>query len=216
MLKQYESLRNNIRNIRINNKDYKKCISMCNNYLKELDSLNLYDSDDKRFCYYEMALDYKKLGNYKESIKYNLIAMNYLQHVEDKIDYKLINSKWLMAECWAELSNKEEALKLYSECSKMYRTIGEESLRTLTIWNKAKLYKNDKTMLKLVQIYKTKTLQSVVKTYGDITYNSVLSEMYSDLFQLYKVLDMQKAYQLLYILEDKRLRKELALKLRCA
>ena len=94
-----------------------------------------------------------------------------------------------------------------------YKKIGEEKQRICTIWNKAKLYKNTKTMSKLLKVYESKDLKGIIITYGDLEYSDILREMYIDLFEIYKVQDVQKAYQLLYKVKDKKLKKGLIAKL---
>lgn len=217
---QFENIKNDIRKIRNDESKYIECINKCNNFLKLLNETKSEDTKDcKWFVYHNLGLLNKKLGNIDIAIKYELKAINYTNHEKEDCDYRYVYSIWLIAECYVLQGNKEEALKLYTECSKFYKMIGEEQQRICTIWNKAKLLKNFKAMEKLIKIYENKTLKSTIITHGDL--DEVLSEMYRDLFNLYiledSCKDMKfKAIKLLYIITDKKLRKELGKKFKVA
>lgn len=214
MLGEYEELRNEIRHLRIINKNYLGAISKCNDYLKILnDEKNKNVNNEKWFCYHNMALSNKKTGNFQVAIKNELLAIN---NTKGNYDSKYYSSIWLIAECHICLGNVKEALDLYKECSIFYKSIEEENLRICITWNKAKIFRSIKAMLKIIKIYEKDNLNSIVKTYGDMEYDDILTEMYTDLFNLYFETDKQRAFNLLYILKDKSLRRELSKQLKAA
>ncbi|MBU3186602.1 hypothetical protein [Clostridium estertheticum] len=212
MLSEFEVIRNDIRDTRIFKKNYVLAINKCNSCLKLLNSVkNKSIKSDKWFCYHNMALSNKKLNNYNEAIKNELLAMN---NTNGKTDFRYFSSLWMIAECNVLLGNNSEALKLYSECSSFYKYIEDDNLRTCIVWNKAKVYKNVRAMLRLIKIYETKNFNQVVKTYGDFEYDDILTEMYKDLFNQYVESDNRsELFKLTRILKDKTLRKELRLRL---
>lgn len=214
---QFENIKNDIRKIRNDESKYIECVNKCNNFLKLLnETKNENTKDSKWFVHHNLGLLNKKLGNIDIAIKHELKAINYTNHKKGDCDYRYIYSIWLIAECYSLQGNKEEASKLYSECSKLYKMLGEEQQRICTIWNKAKLLENFKSMEKLIKIYENKTLKTTIITHGDLQYDEVLSEMYCDLFNLYILEDSPKAMRLLYIISDKSLRKELGKKFKVA
>lgn len=211
MILQFEPLRQEIRDTAIIKKDYKRAIEKCYEYLYLVETLDstIYKDEDLRFIYYEIALDNKKIGNYEVAIEHNKIALSYIEKDEMKVDYRYINSVWLMAECYNILGNMKEAIKNYDLCSKLYRTVEEKNLRICTLWNKAKITRNSRVMLRLIKIYETRNFQTVVTTYGDMEYDSILSQMYRDLFQLYSTkFDIKSAIKLFLMCRSKTLRNE--------
>lgn len=213
MLSEFETLRNDIRHTRISEKNYCECIKICNNYLKDLNKINTNCDEDKRFIFHNLALNNMKLGNINEAIKQELISINYIDHNKCDYDYRYGSSIWLIAECNHLIGNNNEALRLYSQCSKVYKNIGENQLRSSIIFNKAKINKNKKAMQQLIKIYEKKNLSSVVTTYGDMEYDDVLREMYNDLMDLFINSDKQEAFRLLSDIKDKNLKRELSRKL---
>lgn len=214
MLCEYEELRSEIRNTRINEKDYTKSIQICNGYLKLLSNVkNKNIKTDKWFAHHDIALNNKKLGNVEVAMKNAILAIN---NTTGDCDYRYFSSLWLMAECNSLIGNKEEAFRMYGECSRFYKYINDQNLRACVIWNKSKILNNTKIMLKIINIYEKQNLNSNVKTYGDMEYDSVLTEMYTDLFNIYAKTNIQAAFLLLYILRDKSLRKELGKQLAVA
>jgi hypothetical protein len=212
MIAEFESIRNEIRHCRIIDKDYLKAISKCKAYLKVLNSFKDKNvKTDKWFCYHDMALSNKKSENINEAIKSELLAVN---NTEGTSDFRYYSSLWMIAECNTLQNNNIEALNLYNQCSKFYKYIKDENLRCAVIFNKAKIYKSVKAMLKIIKIYEEKNFKQVIKTYGDFKCDDILTEMYTDLTNFYIEVDKQaEAFRLLYILKDKSLRKELGEKL---
>lgn len=211
MLKEFENIRNDIRHTRITEKKYTEAISKCFNYIDILNKLPCsLTSDDMWFVHHDLGISNKKLGNFNAAIKHELIAINYTNHALNDCDYRYLYSIWLIATCYEELGNIKEAIKLYGECSRAYRLLHDEQQRICCVWNKAKLYRNEKCMLKLIKIYENKSLNISIKTYGDLEYDDVLKEMYSDLFKLYIVEDKAKAFNLLlYNVKNKDLKMNL-------
>jgi tetratricopeptide (TPR) repeat protein len=213
MLNEFEELRNEIRHARIVEKNYCGCIRNCNNYLKTLIKINMNCDGDKRFIFHNLALNNMKLGNINEAMKQELISINYIDQNKCDYDYRYGSSIWLIAECYYLLGNNKEALNLYSQCSKVYKNIGDGQLRNSIIFNKAKIYKNKKAMLQLIKIYEKKNLNSIVTTYGDMEYDDILREMYTDLMTLFVVSNRKDAFKLLNNVKDKNLKRELSIKL---
>lgn len=188
MLKEYEWLRQQIRDCRIKDKNYFMCIKLCRDYLKLLKTENpLVAKDDYRFIYHEIALDNKKLGNVDEAIKYCIVSLSYLDNVSaiENIDYRYINSVWLLATCYEEKGNVEKATEQYYRCSKMYRLIGEEKLRMCVLFNIAKLNKDFKNVNRLIQLQKEKCqeFKEVAVTHGEM--ENILKDMCKEAIELY-------------------------------
>ncbi|MCB2354476.1 hypothetical protein [Clostridium estertheticum] len=214
MLREFEGLRNEIRNYRIIDKNYPAAIRKCNSYLKVLNILKSKNiKNDLWFCYHDISLSNRKLNNVNEAIKFGHLAISNT----DSSDFRYYSSLWLIAKCNNQLNNDTMALKLYSECSRFYKEIDDVALRICVIWNKAKIYKNVKGMLNIIKNYEKNYLKTVITTYGDFKYDDILIEMYTDLLNYYLEENNQlEAYKLLYILKDKSLRKELEKKLKVA
>lgn len=213
MLKQFEDLRNEIRHYAAIENDYKKTVELCFEYLSEINKIKDVDVlADKTFIYYEIALNSKKLGDFSTAVKYGLITLNLLK-TSDFGSKKYINRMWLIGVCYENLGNISEAKRLYYECSRLLKRINEDNQRAMIIFNNAKLMKNFKTMRNVIKIYETRTLKSTTLTHGDMEYDDVLKEMYSDLYNLYIVENRQEAFSLLYMIKNKKFRKELSAKL---
>ena len=213
MLREFEGLRNDIRYTRIEDKNYSECVKICNRYIQSLKKLSINCNEDNRFAYHNLALNNMKLGNIDIAIKQELIAINYIDHNKCDYDYRYGSSIWLIAECNYLSGNNKEALTIYTRCSKIYKNIGDDQLRSCVIFNKAKIYKNKKAMKQLIKIYKEKNLNSVVTTYGDMEYDDILREMYTDLMNLIISSDRKEAFNLLVTVKDKKFKKELSKKL---
>jgi tetratricopeptide (TPR) repeat protein len=212
-----EIKRNEIRDARIKEEDFAKAIKKCFEFLKVINSLKETNTtNDKWFIHHNIALNSKKLNNFKTAIKHEFIALDYADSSTKDVDYKFIYSTWLLGLCFKENGDFKKAIRLFDECSKRYKKIKDEQQRICTLHEKAKLYKDTKAMEKFIKFYESKTLNITIQTHGDLEYDEVLTEMYTDLFELYRVQDVQKAYQLLYKVKDENLRKGLMVKLKVA
>jgi tetratricopeptide (TPR) repeat protein len=214
MLEQYETLRNDIRHYAIKTKDYAKTVRLCLEYLNKLNMLSIdeeFKKDDKNFIYYEIALNSKKNGDFQTAIKYTLISLNYIR---GDIGVRYINRLWMIAVCYTNIGHIKEAKRIYYKCSKLFKQINEQKQRALIIFNNAKLMKNFKAMKQIIKIYESNMLNESVQTYGDMEYDDVLKSLYTELVELYIVENRrQDAFNIIYAIGNRKVRKELSLKL---
>lgn len=219
VLKEFEYIRQDIRNSAIKLENHREAIKKSKSFLKILNKLCKKEAgDDKWFCYHDIGWCNKKLGNIDEAIRNELIAITFTNHNILDCDYRYIDSIWLITECYVIKGNIDEAIVLYKTISKFYRMIHDDVLRCCTVFNLGKALKNTKAMLNVIKIYESKTLKSVVKTFGDFQYDDILKEMYSSLMDLYMLDSRQQSacFKLLYMIKSKDFKKELGKKLQIA
>lgn len=95
-------------------------------------------SEEKLFCYHDLALASKGLGKFQDAIKYELIAINYIVNKEE---YRYYACLWLLSECYGETNNTGKALELNRECLKYFKHENYEQERICVLFNKARLLK---------------------------------------------------------------------------
>lgn len=207
MLQQFENLRNEIRLLMINDKDYGQSIAKLKEYYSKIRSTKDNIDSDLWFVNYNIALSYKKLGDLKNSIRYAKRALKIYS-----LDTEYNQALWLLGSSYEVTGNIKKAINIYRRCSHYYRTLGADAdtFRICAMFNIAKLLKQANTMELIIKAHQTQNYRNTaVKTYGDMTKDSVLSDMQKELFQLYiDTLNHKGAMRFVHTILDKDLKKE--------
>lgn len=205
MLQEFEGLRNDIRLVMIKDQDYSRSIELLNQYSQLLKRFFEDNSFDWWFVNYNTALAYKKLGDIKNAIKYVKKSM---QRYEFKSNY--IQSLWLLGSIQEQLKNNRKAVQIYKRCCHCYKEIEAHEFRFCMMFNMARLLNQSNTMRLIIKVYKNSDYDNSVETYGDMTKESTLNNMYKELFELYiGNSDLKSAINLVHNIDNIGLKNEL-------
>lgn len=209
MLQELERLRDEIRLEMINNQDYAHSIQLLEKFSQNLNFSNDIDFD-WWFVNYNTSLSYKKLGEIQTAIKY---AEKSMEHY--KTDSCFHQSLWLLGSCYEQQKNYKNAVEIYRICCSFYKRIEAHDFRFCTMFNMARLLDQFNTMKLIIKIYQNGDYINSVDTYGDMTKETNLRNMYKELFELYiGNSDLKSAINLVHTVNNVELKKELTQLLR--
>lgn len=205
MLQEFEGLRNEIRTTMIVDHDYKQSIKLLKEYSKRLKGFTEDVNFDLWFVNYNTALSYKKIGDIKHAMEYVKKSM---QRYEYQSDY--IQSLWLLGVIYEMLKNNKKAVQIYKRCCHCYKKIDSYDYRVCMMFNIAKLLNQFSTMRLIIKVYENSNYTNPLETYGDMSKESILNNMYKELFDLYiGINDLRNAINLVHSVQSKELRNEL-------
>jgi tetratricopeptide (TPR) repeat protein len=138
----YDKLERDIRETMMINQDFNRGLQLCKKYIK------LLAKDEKKeivknrlyMANYNIAYNYARIDDineYKKAVKHLIIAKGCTE--ENQYDSRYSDVLTLLAICYEALGDKEEAKQMYDKCSTMYGLIGDNSGKTIALFNIARI-----------------------------------------------------------------------------
>lgn len=190
MLEQFEEFRNEIRENIVVNKDYDKAINQLFDYIDMIKSYDKnYILDDYWFAYYNLALTYRKNGDFKNAFKF--VKMSIPHYLDDTQYFK---SVWLLIIFYENTMVKndkqmiDKIIRMYQRCLDYYKMTNNYGQRISVMFNMAKLKGLSENMALMIKLFDKKLKQETPDDYFNSDYKInyyLLKGMCEDLINSY-------------------------------
>jgi tetratricopeptide (TPR) repeat protein len=151
-------------------KQFENSINICETVLDTMDFNDVESNTDRCFFNLRIGINYKRLKQCKKALVYIEKSMHYCSTQDEYME-----CIWMIGSCNDVLGNKKRALKFYNKCLDYFKRNEMFEQETYMLFNIGRLYKDIKTINKVIDIYNSNNIFDVSRK----------DNAYETLFEIY-------------------------------